>query len=141
MSKLSCIGTVLQQKISGTYTAVAQVISISSSGRGDETFDATCLDSAADNNSVVWKEKANTGAVEPGKVSFELFLDPTLSGHQAIAGQLGQGNTDWKVIYANTEGVSDLFTSAGIQYGVDVKMGDGLKMSVDLDLTGAVTQF
>jgi hypothetical protein len=141
MAKKSCMGTVLQQKISGTYTTVAQVISISTSGRGDETFDATTLDSASDTNSVVWKEKAQTGATEPGKVSFEVFLDPTLSGHQAIVGCIGQGNTDWKTIYPNSGGADELFTSAGLQYGQDVKMGDGLKMSVDLELTGPVTQF
>jgi hypothetical protein len=141
------MGTVLQQSISGTYTAVAQVLSISRSGCGDEVFDATSLDSPSDSNSVVWKEKVKAGATEPGKVAFEVYFDPALTGHQAILGQIGvapsggtPSTTAWKVIYPNSGGAFDGFTSAGIQYGIDVKMGDGLKASFDLDLTGAVTQ-
>jgi hypothetical protein len=140
MAKKAVMGTVLQQSISGTYTPVAQVISISRSGCGDETFDSTSFDSGSDSNGVVWKEKLSAGIVEPGKVAFEVFFDPALSGHQAILGRLGQGNTLWKIVYPNSGGVYDGFTSAGIHYGIELKMNDGIKASFDLDLTGPVTQ-
>jgi hypothetical protein len=141
MAKLGVMGTVFQMDIATVYTAVAQVISISQSDRGDQTFNADTLDNAADGNSVIWGVKAQTGITEPGKLGLELFLDPTNAGHQAIVGAIGKGNQNWKTTYANTSGVAEEYTSAGIKIGTEVKMGDGLKMKVDLELTGPVTQF
>ena len=78
MAKVKCKGTVLQQEISSVFTAVAQVISIDIGETKTETWDSTSLDTG------VGKTKSQTGYAEPGDVSFEIFFDPALAGHQAI---------------------------------------------------------
>ncbi|HSG60852.1 MAG TPA: hypothetical protein VLA24_05385, partial [Pseudomonadales bacterium] len=80
MTKVVSKGTVLQQEISSVFTAVAQVISIDQSGAESETFESTTLDTSG-----AGKEYAQTGYTEGGSLSFELFYDPALAGHQAIS--------------------------------------------------------
>jgi Lambda phage tail tube protein, TTP len=141
MAKKSAMGTSLELSIASVYTAIGQILSVTRSDTGDVTFDGTCLDSAADGNSVVWTELIQAGVAEPGKVAFEIFLDPTNTVHQDVVSYIGQGNRSWKTVYANSGGAFDGFTSAAIKYNIDAKAKEGIKMSVDLTLTGPVTQF
>lgn len=130
MSKHACKGTVLKQYISGSYVAVAQVMSVDRNDVGGNSWDATDLDST-------WQEK---GAAIPdaGSTGWEVFYDPQLAGHQAIRGAHST-QTNWRIAYADGAGSNEDFTSAVLKTSVSVKVNDGLKMSVKTENTGAAT--
>ena len=135
MAKVVCKGTVLQQEIASTFTAVAQVISVDIGESKTETFETTCLDTSG-----AGKTKAATGYAEPGDVSFELFFDPVLSGHQAITDLVTTpAENDFKVIFADDANTELPFTAAGVGVGITVDMADGLKASVTLETSGLPT--
>lgn len=135
MAKVKCKGTVLQQEISSVFTAVAQVISIDIGETKTETWDSTSLDTSG-----AGKTKGQTGYAEPGDVSFEIFFDPALAGHQAITDLVTTpAENNWKVIFADTGSTELPFASAGVGFGATVDMGDGLKASVSLETTGLPT--
>ena len=133
MGKVLCKGTVLKQTISMSLTAVAQVISIDHSGAESETFDATTLDTSG-----AGKEYKATGYSEGGSVDFEIFMDPALSGHQAITDEITTpSELDWEVTFADSTAAG--FTVAGTGYGWTVDMNDGLKASISLKLDQLLT--
>lgn len=135
MAVVKCKGTVLQQELAMTYTAVAQVISVEQSGAESETFDSTTLDTSGSG-----KTYAQTGYTEPGSVSGELFYDPALAGHQAITDLLTTpADQNWKIIYADSGTTEYPFTSAGVGFDVSVDMNDGLKGSFNFKLDGLGT--
>lgn len=135
MAKVVSKGTVLQQEISSVFTAVAQVISIDQSGAESETFEATTLDTSG-----AGKEYAQTGYTEGGNLSFELFYDPALAGHQAISDLLTTpADQNWKVIFADAGTTEYPFTGAGLGMDFSVAMNDGLKASVNIKLDGLGT--
>jgi hypothetical protein len=110
---------------------IAQLLSIEHSGSGSETFESTTLDGST------YKTFAPTGYSNPGEVSAELFYDPALAGHQAITDLIATPATNaMKLIYADTAATNQSFTSAGVQFGATVDMGDGLKGSVTYTVTG-----
>lgn len=128
-------GTVLQQEISMSYTAVAQLTSISRSGTESETFESTTLDTAN-----AGKTYAQTGYSEGGSYEIEGFMDPALAGHQAITDLITTpADQDWKVIYADTGTTEESFTSAGVGVDMDAQMDDGLKFSASLKVDGLPT--
>lgn len=135
MTKVVSKGTVLQQEISSVFTAVAQVISIDQSGAESETFESTTLDTSG-----AGKEYAQTGYTEGGSLSFELFYDPALAGHQAISDLLTTpADQNWKVIFADTGSTEYPFTSAGVGMDFSVAMNDGLKATVNCKIDGLGT--
>ncbi|MGE0105117.1 MAG: hypothetical protein AB7G12_12780 [Thermoanaerobaculia bacterium] len=132
MAKRRCKGTILYRRISGVYTAVAQVIEMSLSGIKTHTYNATTLDTVGPE-----EDFEPTGYVAPGGGDFSLFLDPSLAGHQGImALKDSPTTTQWRITTIDTKNID--FTSAGIEYGLKVAMGDGLKMDIKLENTGAV---
>lgn len=134
MAKLKSKGTVLKQTISASLAAVAQVISISTSGTETETFDATCLDSG------VGKEYQQTGYAEGGSVDFELFYDVDLAGHQAITDLVTTpADCVWSITYTDGTPFEEQFTAAGLGIGRTIAMNDGVKMSVSLKVDGLPT--
>jgi hypothetical protein len=139
MAKKPVMGVVFQIQVAGVYTSVAQMTDLSEKDRGGENFESTSFDSTPDSNGNIWKEKTFSGEIDPGKVSYELFYDPTLSGHHALFAMEYQ-QTNCKTIFPASGGASCLFTSATAKFGREYKMGEGLKMSADLDLTGVVTE-
>lgn len=140
MAKKPVMGVALQMQVASVYTSCSQVMELSESDRGGETFDGTSFDSPTDSNNTVWKENINSNLADPGKVSFTIFLDPTLSMHGSIlaAETLTQ---NWKIIFPASGGADCLFTSSAAKVGRTYKIGDGLKMSLDLTLTGLPTDF
>jgi len=138
MEKKPVAGVVLQGGVATVFTAIAQVIEASESDRGGETFESTSFDSPVDSNGNVGKETAYNGILNPGKASFMIFFDPTLAGHIAL---LAAATTffNWKIVFPASGGACCIFDSCVAKFGRDYKMGDGLKMSVDLTLTGLVT--
>lgn len=135
MAIVKCKGTVLQQEIAMTYTAVAQMISMEQSGAESETFESTTLDTSG-----AGKTYAQTGYAEPGTVSAELFYDPALAGHQAITDLISTpADQNWKVIFADSGTTEYPFTGAGVGFDFSVEMGDGLKGSLSIQLDGLGT--
>lgn len=132
MSKVVCKGTVLQQDIASVYTALAQLISIEGPGPEVETFDATALDSG------VGKEFDVTGYVDGGELSFDLFFDPALGGHQNLTDLLTTPVVEnWKEIFSD----ATAWPFSGILTGLSptTDMGDALKASCAIKLDGLVT--
>lgn len=133
MAKVPSKGTVLQMDISSTLTAIAQITSIEHSGAESLTYDSTTLDGG------VYKTYDPTGYTEPGDVSFELFFDPALSGHQAITDLLTTPAVhDFNVTFADSA-TTDMgeFDVAGLQFGWSAQMENGLTASVTCKITGA----
>ncbi len=139
-TKKPVAGVVLQLKIAGVYTNASQVIEANESDRGGGSFDGTSFDSPVDGNGNVGEETIYNGIIKPGKASFTHFLDPTDSVHQSILAT-ATAKSDWKMIFPQSGGASCAFSSGVATFGRDYKMGDGLKQSVDLALTGLVTDY
>lgn len=133
MAKIISKGTVINQTISCTLTAVAQIISAEHSGAETETYDATTLDTTG-----AGKEYAPTGYAEGGSVSFELFYDPALSGHQSITDDLTTPvEREWSIVFSDS--TAALFDAAGVGFGFSIDMADATKGSVDLKLDQLLT--
>ena len=134
MAKIKVKGTVFQKTISAVLTDIAQCISIEFSGAEVETFNSTTLDGG------VGMTYSQTGFSEGGTCDVELYYDPALSAHQAITDEIAApADCVWNVTFADS-GTTDMgFTSAGVGFGISVQMGDGLKGSVSLKLTGLPT--
>lgn len=131
-------GTVLQQDISSTMTAVAQVVSIDLPEGETETTEADTLDNA--NAGIPYEP---TGRTEGGSLTAELLFDPALAGHQEFTDKLNAPLTnlpdDFKVIFANTGSTEWPFTVAGISLGGSVRVNELVKANVTLKLDGTVT--
>ena len=131
MAIAKCKGTKLQHTISASLVDIAQLLSISHSGSKSLTFDSTTLDGG------VYKTKAQTGYSDSGTVTAELFYDPALAGHQFITDLIAApADNAMKIIYADTGNTNQAFTQAGVEFGVTVDMGDGLKGSVTYEVDG-----
>lgn len=131
MAIIRCKGTKLQHTVAMSLVDIAQLLSIEHSGSQSETFDSTTLDGG------VYKTYAQTGYSEGGEVTAELFYDPALAGHQAITDLIATpADNAMKIIYADSGVSEQSFTAAGVQFGVTVDMGDGLKGSVTYKVDG-----
>jgi hypothetical protein len=131
MAKVKCKGTALKQQIAMSYTAVAQLISLSMSGSESLTYDSTTLDGGVE------KTYDQTGYTEPGECSGELFYDPALSGHQSMTDLLAApADQNWQILYADSGGTTQTFAGAGIAFGNTVDMADGLKGSFTIKIDG-----
>lgn len=132
MAKIKCKGTAIKQDLAGTFTAIAQVLSIDGPETEIETFDATSLDSG------IGKEYQQTGYVEGGSLTFEMFWDPALAGHQNITDIIAApADENWKLVFSDS--TEWPFTSAGISITQTTKMNDGLKATVKLKVDGMIT--
>ena len=132
MAKVIVKGTVLNQTITTTLTAVAQVIEFGHDGAESETFDSTTIDTTG-----AGKEYDPTGYSEPGSVDFSLFYDPNLAGHQAITDELVTPATNtWSLVFADAGTTTSTFKTAGVGFGFTGAMNDGLKADVSLKLSG-----
>jgi len=130
MAKIKVKGSIVKQDIASTLTAVAQVIEFSSSGAETETYDATTLDTTG-----AGKEYSQTGYAEGGSFDFSIFLDPALSGHQALTDDITTpAERNYSITFADAAPTTWTFTAAGIGIGVTGAMNDGLKADVSLKL-------
>lgn len=135
MAKVRCKGTVLQQDISSTLTAVAQVISLTLPDMESETTEVDTLD-----NVDAGIPYFATGRTEGGSVSGELFFDPALAGHKAMLDLLETpAETDWNLIFADTGTTEWLFSGAGFGFGGAIALPEALKGTFTIKLTGLPT--
>lgn len=140
MTKIRCKGTVLQQQIASGYTPVVQIISIDLPEMEAQTYESDTLD-----NTAAEIPHSSTGRTEPGSLSFEFFLDPAHTGHQALLSLLEDPdnitNESWKLIFADAATTSWTFTAAGMSIGGTVALNDGLKGTATMKLASLPTEF
>lgn len=130
MAKVVGKGTVLQQTISASLTAIAQVLSIELSGSKSNTFNSTALDSG------VFGSLDLTGYSDSGTCAAELFFDSALAGHQFITDNITTpAKNAMKLIYANTTEQS--FSACGVEFGVSIVMDDGVKANATWGIDGS----
>jgi len=135
MAILKGKGCSLEQTISASLTAVANVMSISLSGEESETFETTTL------ATTVFKTFTQTGYTNPGTVDAELFFDPALAGHVTIVALLSTpADCIWKVKYSDSGPSSITYTSAGVGLDQTIVMNDGVKAKLKMKRTGAPTR-
>lgn len=135
MSKLICKGSVLEQTVSSSFVAIAQVIGMTGPGMESETYDADTLDNP--NAGILY---APTGRAEPGSLSGDLFLDPALAGHQNMMALLTDPEEEaWKLKFADAAVTEWTFSGAGLSISPTIALNDGLKASFGIKLSGLPT--
>lgn len=135
MGYLKSKGVILQQKISGSFTAVAQVESISFSGAQSETMELRPLD--ATDAGVI---HISNGWIDGGSITFGLLYDSSLAGHKAITTALSSmASTDWKVLHTDGGSTATSFTSGGIGFNEEIQAISAIRANVTLKATGLVT--
>jgi hypothetical protein len=123
-------GTVIKASATTTLVALAQVIDISLSGGESETYDSTTLDGG------VGKTYSQTGFSEGGSCDLSLFYDANLAGHQTLTDAITNPADMYYGITWTGNTTEATFTGAGIGFGADVAMDDGVKASISVKLTG-----
>jgi len=135
MAKIKVKGTVIKQDIAATLTAVAQILEFSHSGAESETYDSSTVDSSG-----AGIEYSQTGRSEGGTFDFSIFLDPALTGHQALTDDITTpAERDYDITFADTATTTQAFTAAGIGFGFTGAMSDGLKADISLKLDQLMT--
>lgn len=131
MAVIVCKGTVLELTIVATPTAIPNLISLDHSGAESEFFDSTALDTSA-----AYRTSANTGYSKPGTLSAELFYDPGSATHQAITDLITTPAASvWALTFADSGTTTQDLTVSGVKFGSTVAMDDGLKGSIELQLS------
>ena len=132
MAKIKSKGTVLAVAISAVYTAIPQLKSISISGAASETYDSTTLDGT------VYKTKDPTGYTEPATISAELFRDPDNTTHQFLIALLAAPvATNFKVTYADSTPLEEVYSGVGFGWDTTVAPADGLSSTLTVVTSGA----
>lgn len=125
-------GTILEQKISGTFTAVAQVETISLSGAEAETYELRPLD--ASDAGVL---KKPNGWASGGTVTVGLIYDPALAGHQSITDIITTpARCDWRIKHADGSLTATTWTSGGVGFDEDINGTTGVKATVRMTVDG-----
>lgn len=132
MAVVKCKGTILQLDVAGTYTTIAQLLSISFSGASNRTFESTTLDQTGAFATHAW-----SGYNDPGEVQYECFYDPALTIHKKVNDVYKQGGSaNWRIQFSDSGTTTQTFASAGLTIGKEVKIGEGLKQTVKIAITG-----
>ena len=135
MAVIKSKGTALQQYISNTYVAVAQMIDIDGPDMASEEFEADTLDNAS--SGITY---APTGRTEFGNVSGNLFFDPALAGHQAILALLTTpALQNWKLSFPTTPTATLWsFSGSSVKLKPTASLKEGLKASIGIKVNGNV---
>lgn len=131
------------QTTPGVFIEVANITSISISGRSAEEIDMTTL---CDTTSGGFRRLAQ-GFKDPGEISFSLHFDPSNTTHdggaQGIEGLLASGKTvNWRIPFANTAAAWPFrLEGAGYISGSDISMtpDEAITADVTIRLSGAIT--
>jgi hypothetical protein len=135
MAKLKCKGSVLEQTVSSSFVAIAQVIGMSGPDMESETFDADTLENP--DAGILY---APTGRTEGGSLSGDLFLDPALAGHQNMMALLTYPEAEiWKIKFADDAVTAWTFNGAGLSISPTIALNDGLKAGFGIKLSGLPT--
>ena len=134
MSAVRSKGTVLKLTLSGLLTPLSQVLSLDFPCGEDETYEADYLDNASPGI-----PHANTGRVEGGKCSGEIYFDPALAAHQALAALIAAPSTSpvaAAIAFASSPAYVMSFNSVGHKLDGVAALKDGLKGKFDMKVSG-----
>lgn len=133
-------GSVLSVDVATILTAIAEVISIDSSGGESETFKYTSLDTSGAGH-----EYLATGYSEGGTVEAELWWLPASATNQALTDEItspqvtAAAQLDGQITFADTGASTWPFKIAGVGVGVSISMDDGVRSNVSFKLNGLPT--
>lgn len=132
MAIVKCKGTALKLTIVATPTAIPNLLSLDHSGAESEFFDSTALDTSG-----AYRTSELTGYSKPGTVSAELFYDPGSATHQAITDLITTPAASvWQIAFVDSGNSTQDLAVTGVKFGSTVAMDDGLKGSIELQLSG-----
>lgn len=132
MAKVICKGSIFKRTISGSLTALAQLLSFELSGSEAETIESRTLDLVG-----AYIPFEHTGYSLGGDFSMEGYLDPALAGHQAITDDIATpADNACQITYANGAATTQSFTGAGWKMGATVAMADLLKFQSGCKIDG-----
>ena len=125
-------GTILEQKISGTFTAVAQCETISLDGAESESYEVRPLDA-----STAGVGNKPNGWAKGGTVTVALLYDPALAGHQSITDLVGTPATcDWRIKHADGAQTPTTWTSGAVGFGENIDASTGVRGTVRMTVDG-----
>lgn len=132
MAKLKGKGTSLLLSITGTYTAVPNLIDVSLTGEKAETYDSRTLDGS------VFLTKDHTGYSSTASIAANAFYDPSnavFTAWSALISTPAANNV--KVTYTDSGPTSVVYS--GVGFGIDktVVGNDGVKCALTCETSGA----
>lgn len=132
MAVVKCKGSFLKLSISASLTAIPNLLSFDHSGAESEFFDSTALDTSG-----AYRTSAVTGYSKPGTVSAEFFYDPANTTHQAVTDLITTpASSTWQIGFVDSGNSTQDLSVSGVKFGSTVAMDDGLKASIELQLSG-----
>ena len=127
--------TVLERQIgtSGSYTAVAGVVSISRSGESKETHDVTTLVATNMIRSFI------TGLIDPGEVTLELLYEDITSQDDLRTDLLASTDHGYQIVLPAS--INKTWTFQGIitNIGEDFPVDGAISRAVTIKVSGAMT--
>jgi hypothetical protein len=131
-NKVKSKGTALLMDISGTYTAITGLKSVSLTGIQSETWEYKVLDGAAA------IAHSQTGYVQVATINAEIFRDPDDTVHQAfLAKCYAPVDTNFKITYADATPLSEIYNGVGFGMDTTAAPADGLSSSLTIQTSGA----
>lgn len=137
MAVVRCKGTTFKVTIATVLTPLAQIISMDFGPIKMETVECDTLD-----NTSPGIPKMNTGRVDGGKVSGELYFDPALAGHVSYVGLVEAPPTTTMacaIVFANSPASTMLYNAVGFSLSGTIGLKDGLKGKFDMEISGLPT--
>jgi hypothetical protein len=131
-NKVPSKGTALLMEISAVYTAMPQLKSLGIAGEASETYDSTTLDGGT------FKTHEPTGYSETATITAEVFRDPDDTVQAAFKALIATPvKTNFKVTYADTTPLSEIYVGSGFGFDTSAAPSDGLSASLSIKTTGA----
>lgn len=132
MAKIKGKGTVFALSITGTYTAIPNLIDLSISGEKAETYDSTVLGGGA------YKTKDPTGYSETATITANAFYDPSDSvfvAWNALIVTPAANNV--RVTYTDSTPTAAVYSGVGFGIDKNVVANDGTKCTLTCETSGA----
>lgn len=132
MAKIKGKGTSFLLSITGTYTAIPNLIDLSISGEKAETYDSTTIDGS------VYKTKDPTGYSETATITANAFYDPSnavFTAWNALISTPAANNV--KVTYTDSGPTSVVYSGVGFGIDKNVVANDGTKCTLTCETSGA----
>jgi hypothetical protein len=131
MARIKGKGCSFELSVSGTYTAIAQIKSLSLSGATVESKQIDTLDTAT------WVAHDVTGRSLPPTFSAEVYYDPALASHQAVTNVMDTpAVTNCKIKYSDTGPSTQTFALAGLGFDVSIVADDFVSGTINAQVSG-----
>lgn len=130
-NKVKSKGTALLMSISAVYTAIPLLKSISISGAESQTYNSTTLDG------VVYETNDPTGYTTAPTITADGFRDPDDATQAAFIALLAAPvATNFKVTYADTTPLSEVYSGTGFGFDTSASLSEGLSCSYKIQTSG-----